>query len=124
MASLLPYTYCCQITTLDEPFFLVLVCLNSGHHHVTHTRSRKSVQLSVGSLHRGDRQVFDSVTKGWSVTVMVGSMVQAYMGLEQQLRSVHVLSTSCRQKELDCFLFGDYFPNVAQAGPKLRVLLS
>lgn len=51
------------------------------------------------------------------------SMVQAYMGLEQQLRSVHVLSTSCRQKELNCFLFGDCFPNVAQAGLKLRVLL-
>lgn len=48
------------------------------------------------------------------------SMVQASMGLEQQLRSVHVLSTSCRQKELDCFLFWDCFPNVAQAGLNLE----
>lgn len=34
--------------------------LDRGHHHVTHTRSRQSVQASLDPLHRDDIQIFSS----------------------------------------------------------------
>ena len=42
---------------LSELCFAFLDC---GHHHVTHTSSRKSIQSSLDPLHRDDIQIFGS----------------------------------------------------------------
>ena len=42
---------------LSELWFAFLDC---GHHHVTHTSSRKSIQLNLDPLHRDDIQIFGS----------------------------------------------------------------
>lgn len=45
------------LTLLSELWFAFL---DRGHHHVTHTSSRKSVQSSLDPLHRDDIQIFGS----------------------------------------------------------------
>lgn len=45
------------LTLLSELWFAFL---DRGHHHVTHTRSRQSVQASLDPLHRDDIQIFSS----------------------------------------------------------------
>ena len=50
-----------KLPLLDVPSFGDLGCLLAcGHHHVTHTSSRKSVQVSLDPLHRGDTQILGS----------------------------------------------------------------
>ena len=46
--------YHCWMFLLSELWFAFLDC---GHHHVTHTSSRKSIQSSLDPLHRDDIQI-------------------------------------------------------------------